>query len=62
MIFETIEELNPETKAKRVLVYEDDGITLIMFSKKYYEGDEELELMKIFDSDDLEYNDGPQDD
>lgn len=61
MIFETTEEVNPQTGAKRVLVYEDDG-TLVMFTEKYYEGDDEIELMMAFDSSDPEFNDGPQDD
>jgi len=48
MIFETSEETHPKTGAKRVLVYEDDGITLIMLTEKIYEGDETLKIMMIF--------------
>ena len=62
MIFETTEETDPKTGAKRVLVYEDDG-TVIMLSEKLYEGDETLEVMMIFGESeyDSDCNDGPQD-
>jgi hypothetical protein len=60
MIFEVSQtEFDAQTGAKRVFVYEDDG-ALIMLTEKLYEGDEKLELMMIFDSDD-ECDDGPQD-
>jgi hypothetical protein len=64
MLFEISDEVNPETGAKRVLVYEDDGVTLVMLSEKLYEGDEDLELMKIFeycDSDSDSDCNGPTD-
>jgi len=66
MIFETTEETDPKTGAKRVLVYEDDGVTIIMLNEKLYEGDETLKIMMIFGEDDSEsdsdsFCDGPQD-
>jgi len=64
MIFETVDETNSQTGAKRVLVYEDDGVTLVMLSEKLYEGDERLEMMKIFDCEDSDAEsvcDGPED-
>ena len=68
MIIETSEEIHPKTGAKRVLVYEDDK-TLIMLSKKFYEGEEdELEeyLLRYFDEvifgeDSDSFCDGPED-
>jgi len=62
MIIETSEETHPKTGAKRVLVYEDDETTLIMLSKKFYEGEEdELEeyLLRYFDE--VIFGDGPED-
>lgn len=61
MIIETSEETHPKTGAKRILVYEDDE-TLIMLSKKFYEGEEdELEeyLNRYFDE--VIFGDGPED-
>ena len=61
MIFEISNtEIDSQTGAIRVFVYEDDGVTIIMLTEKLYEGDEKLELMMIFDSED-ECDDGPQD-
>jgi hypothetical protein len=68
MIIETTEETHSKTGAKRVLVYEDDK-TLIMLSKKFYEGEEdELEeyLNRYFDEvifgeDSDSFCDGPED-
>jgi len=64
MIIETSEETHPKTGAKRVLVYEDDR-TLIMLSKKFYEGEEdELEEYLLLYFDEVIFGeecDGPQD-
>jgi hypothetical protein len=62
MIFEISQtEVDSQTGAKRVFVYEDDGFTIIMLTEKLYEGDEKLELMMIFHSDDDCCDQGPQD-
>ena len=61
MIFEVSQtEFNPQTGAKRVFVYEDDG-AVIMLTEKLYEGDEKLELMMIFEDEDDCCDQGPQD-
>jgi hypothetical protein len=60
MIFEITDETNSQTGAKRVLVYEDDGVTLIMLTEKLYEGDATLDMLILFESEDSEC-DGPTD-
>jgi len=61
MIIETSEEVHPKTGAKRVLVYEDDR-TVIMLSKKFYEGEEdELEEYLLDYFDEMIFGDGPED-